>query len=192
METRSRYLLIFSSLILFVVYFFPLWWISLEAPQYPEGIKMYIWVNQITGESENTIQNINILNHYIGMQYIEPDSIPELTYFPWVIAALIGTGLLVALLNNSKMALVWVSLLTILSILGLYDFYMWEYNYGHNLDPKAPIQVEGQAYQPPFLGTKWLLNFKATSWPHLGGLALFLSVIFGNLLWFTELRKKKA
>lgn len=191
MKTSSRNLLFLSSLLLVVVYFMPLWWISLEAPQYPGGIKMFIWVNQITGQDENTIQNINILNHYIGMDYIEPDSIPELKYFPWVIACLIGTGLLIAFFKLRKVAFVWVSMLTILSILGLYDFYLWEYNYGHNLDPKAPIQVEGQAYQPPFIGTKMLLNFKATSWPDGGGIALFLSVIFGNLIWITELRKKK-
>ena len=140
MKTRSRYLLILSALVLLVVYFFPLWSISLQAPQYPDGIKMFIWVNQITGQDEGTIQNINILNHYIGMKFIEPDSIPELTYFPWVIGCLIGSGLLVALLKNSKLAFVWVVLLTLLSIAGLYDFYMWEYDYGHNLDPKAPIQ----------------------------------------------------
>ena len=82
MKSRSRILILLSAVILAVVYFFPLWWISLEAPQYPDGIKMYIWVNKITGQDENTIQNINILNHYIGMKYIEPDSIPELKYFP--------------------------------------------------------------------------------------------------------------
>ena len=190
MKSRSRILILLSAVILAVVYFFPLWWISLEAPQYPDGIKMYIWVNKITGQDENTIQNINILNHYIGMKYIEPDSIPELKYFPWVIASLIGTGLLIGFLKWRKVAFVWIAMLTLLSILGLYDFWMWEYDYGHNLDPKAPIKVEGQAYQPPFLGTKWLLNFKATSWPHGGGIALFISVILANLVWLTELRKK--
>ncbi len=192
MKTISRYYLGLSALILVVVYFLPLWWIKLEAPQYPGGIKMYIWVNQITGQDESTIQNINILNHYIGMKYIEPDSIPELTYFPWVIGCLIGTGLLIAFLKNRKLAFVWIVLLTVLSVLGLYDFYMWEYNYGHDLNPEAPIQVEGQAYQPPFIGSKMLLNFKATSWPHGGGIALFISVILANLVWITELRKQKA
>lgn len=169
----------------------PLWWISLDAPQYPDGIKMYIWVNQITGKDENTIQNINILNHYIGMKYIEPDSIPELRYFPWVIAGLIASGLLIALIKNKPLMFIWIGVLTLLSILGMYDFYSWEYDYGHNLDPHAPIKVEGMAYQPPFIGTKWLLNFKATSWPHGGGIALFLSVVLANLIWILDIFKKK-
>ena len=70
---------------LLLVFLFPLWSISLEAPQFPEGINMYIWVNQITGDTESTLQNMNILNHYIGMQKIEPDSIPELQYFPYIV-----------------------------------------------------------------------------------------------------------
>ena len=38
---------------------------------------MYIWVNKIGGESKSTLQNINILNHYVGMKKIDPESIPE-------------------------------------------------------------------------------------------------------------------
>ena len=41
------------------------------------------------------------------------------------------------------------------------DFYLWEYEYGHNLDPTAPIQVPGMSYQPPLIGYKMLLNFGA-------------------------------
>lgn len=64
----SRIVMIIGSLMLLLVFLFPLWSISLEAPQFPEGINMYIWVNQITGDTESTLQNMNILNHYIGMQ----------------------------------------------------------------------------------------------------------------------------
>ena len=63
----------------------------------------------------------------------------------------------------------------------MYDFYLWEYDYGHNLSPAAPIKVPGMVYQPPLLGTKMLLNFKAISYPHWGGLALAISMIIGLL-----------
>ena len=49
------------------------------------------------------------------------------------------------------------------------DFYRWEYNYGHNLDPTAPIRVPGMSYQPPLIGYKQLLNFGAYSIPAAGG-----------------------
>jgi copper chaperone NosL len=49
------------------------------------------------------------------------------------------------------------------------DFYRWNYNYGHDLDPNAPIQVPGMSYQPPIIGYKQLLNFGAYSIPDTGG-----------------------
>jgi len=51
----------------------------------------------------------------------------------------------------------------------MYDFWRWEYDYGHNLDPKAAIIVPGMAYQPPLIGFKQLLNFGAYSIPDIGG-----------------------
>jgi copper chaperone NosL len=66
----------------------------------------------------------------------------------------------------------------------MYDFWRWEYNYGHNLNPDAAIIVPGMAYQPPLIGYKQLLNFGAYSMPDIGGwifigvgVLLFLCVI---------------
>lgn len=93
-NNRSQLFMFLAALMLLGLFLFPLWKIRLEAPQYPNGVNMYIWINQITGDSPSTLQNINILNHYIGMQYIKPDSIPELKYFPIVviIMSLLGIG----------------------------------------------------------------------------------------------------
>ena len=84
MKNLSRGLMFFASMLMLLLFAFPIWNITLEAPQYPEGIKMYIWINKITGNDEFTLQNVNILNHYIGMKPITPESIPELTYFPYM------------------------------------------------------------------------------------------------------------
>jgi len=59
---------------------------------------------------------------------------------------------------------------------GLYDFWRWEYDYGHDLDPTAAIRIPGMSYQPPLVGGKQLLNFHATSWPDLGGWAAIAAV----------------
>ena len=48
------------------------------------GLGMLIGVSTIEGMSPNDLQNINGLNHYIGMAAIEPESIPELQIMPWV------------------------------------------------------------------------------------------------------------
>ncbi|MDH5609508.1 MAG: hypothetical protein OEY56_08510, partial [Cyclobacteriaceae bacterium] len=73
--------------------------------------------------------------------------------------------------------LTWMIILAILGALGIYDFYLWEYDYGHNLASDAAIKIEGMTYQPPLFGTKALLNFIAHSYPHTG--ALFLALAFG-------------
>lgn len=172
MKPLARFYVIAAAILLIGIYIKPLWYIALEAPQYPEGVEMYIWVNKITGKEESTLQNINILNHYIGMRAIEPDSIPELKIFPYIGAMLILIGLLVWWKNKPKWMYSYGFLLIILSMLGIFDFWLWEYNYGNNLDPNAAIQVEGMTYQPPLIGSKWLLNFKAISYPHIGGMCL--------------------
>ena len=187
----SRIVMIIGSLMLLLVFMFPLWSISLEAPQFPEGINMYIWVNQITGDTESTLQNMNILNHYIGMQKIEPDSIPELQYFPYIVVFMSVIGVLFGIVGNRKLFLTWTILMIILGVLGIYDFYLWEYDYGHNLDPHAPIKVPGMVYQPPLFGSEWLLNFRATSYPALGSLFMGGSVLFAGLAYFKKKKKKE-
>lgn len=190
-QAYPRILMCLAALSLIGLFFFPLWRITLEAPQFPEGLYMYIWINQITGSSEYVLQNINILNHYIGMQKIEPDSIPELKYFPYIIIGMIVLGIVATVLNKKKAFLSWFVLLSILCLLGLYDFYIWEYNYGHNLDPMAPIKVPGMTYQPPLIGEKKLLNFNAISYPASGFWFLMAALLFSFLAFFISQRLAK-
>ena len=180
--------MIIASLGLLLLFTLPLWRITLIAPQYPNGVTMYIWINKIGGETPATLQNINILNHYVGMRNIEPDAIPELKYFPYIVVALVVLGLLAAFVNRPKVYLAWGLLVVGLAALGIYDFYLWEYEYGHNLSDTAPIKVPGAVYQPPVIGTKTILNFIAQSYPHTGGLAAFVSIALSFLAYW--LRKK--
>ena len=121
----SRLIFGIATLMLILLFLFPIWSITLTAPQYPDGISMYIWLNKITGSTESTLQNINILNHYVGMKFIEPDSIKELTYFPYVIGFMIFMGLMIVAFNKGWMKISWVAVLIILGIAGMYDFYLW-------------------------------------------------------------------
>jgi copper chaperone NosL len=77
------------------------------------------------------------------------------------------------------------------AVAGLVDFWLWSYDYGHNLDPTAAIKVPGMSYQPPLIGSKQLLNFVATSWPALGGLAAMVSVGIGSLVSIGEWRRAR-
>ena len=187
---RSRILIAIAALLLGLVYVAPLWRIELEAPQYPEGLGMLIGVSNIEGMSPNDLQNINGLNHYIGMAAIVPDSIPELRIMPWVFGFFILSGLLVALIGRRKLFYVWTVAFTVMALVGMADFYKWEYDYGHDLDPTAAIQVPGLSYQPPLIGSRQILNFKATAWPGIGGWGAILAGLIATGVMFTEIRRR--
>src|SRR5512134_3703137 len=185
MSRSSRVIVALAALSLAVLFVLPLWHIGLKAPQYPEGLGLYIAADRIVGEKPQDLNSINGLNHYIGMKTIEPDDIPELRFMPKIIGGLIVLGVLVALMARRGMLYGYAAVLVAFAAAGLADFYKWTYDYGHNLDPKAIIKVPGMTYQPPLIGSKQLLNFHATSWPAAGGWVaiLVVSLVVGLAVW---------
>jgi copper chaperone NosL len=183
-----RILILLASVLMIGVYVFPLWSVRLTAPQYPEGLGMQIRINTVEGATENDLNNINNLNHYIGMKRIEPDAIPELRIMPWIVAAIIVTGLATAALARRRVLYAWTAGFLAIAIIGLIDFWKWEYDYGHHLDNEhAILKIPGMTYQPPLIGAKQLLNFRAVSLPSLGGilagLAMALALTAVVLAW---------
>lgn len=176
MTARSRWFVLAAVALLATGYVLPLWRIDLIAPQYPEGLGMLIRINGVDGLKENDLHSINGLNHYIGMKAIEPDTIPELKFMPWILGGLIVAGLAVALLRRRVPLHLFSVLLVAVMSVGLWDYWRWGYDYGHDLDTEhAIIKVPGMTYSPPLIGRKKLLNFTATSWPSYGGIALALA-----------------
>jgi copper chaperone NosL len=184
----SRILVAFASGALIAVFFLPAWRIDLFAPQYPEGLTMKIWINGLSGD----VDVINGLNHYIGMKHISADMFPEFTYLPYVVGFFMLLGMAVAITGNRKFLFAYLVLTVIGGGLAIYDFYQWTYDYGHNLDPKAPIQVPGLSYQPPLLGHKRLLNFDAYSFPHIGGWIVICAGLLASCVWFVEWYRHRA
>jgi copper chaperone NosL len=192
LRRSSRIAVAVASLALLLLYLTPLWHVGLKAPQYPEGLGMYIWVNKITGEKPQDLNSINGLNHYIGMKQILPESFPELRVMPLAVAAAVVGGLLVALIARRKLLYAWTVLFAAGALAGLADFWKWGYRYGHQLDPRAAIKIPGMSYQPPLLGSKQLLNFHATSWPALGGWIAILVLALLVALAVREWREAPA
>ena len=191
MNQLSRFLMILGALTLLSLFFFPIWKITLVAPQYPDGVTMHIYINKIGGATPGTLQNINILNHYIGMKKIVPESIPELKIFPIIVMGLIAFGLLAAFINKRQVYLAWAIVFIGLSIAGFYDFYLWEYDYGHTLDPAAPMKFPGASFQPPLFGSKDIINFTAHSYPHIGGYLAGISILLGLCAWWFKIKNDK-
>lgn len=161
----SRAMLIIAAILLAISIFVPLWYIDLDAPQYPEGLKLQIYPDKLAGD----VDIINGLNHYIGMQTLHAENFIEFKVLPYIIGFFAVLSLIVALIGNRKFLYVLLGLFVVFGIVAMYDFWKWEYDYGHNLDPTAAIQVPGMAYQPPLIGFKQLLNFGAYSFPDVGG-----------------------
>ena len=191
MEKKSRIIIIIAALMVMLTFVFPLWYIDLEAPQYPEGIGLEIWINQIVGQNPHDLANINGLNHYIGMKVIEPESIPELKIMPFLMIFMMLFGLTAGIFGKRTLVYTWIVFFIIMAAIGMYDFYMWEYDYGHNLNPHAAIKIPGMAYQPPLIGSKMLLNFNAISMPHIATYVLAFAVMLAVAALIIDMKIKK-
>ncbi|MBV2197092.1 MAG: hypothetical protein KUL78_11400 [Flavobacterium sp.] len=170
METTK--LALVSKILLFIIaglfigsLFVPMWQIDLDAPQYPEGLVLKLHANKIGGD----VEIINGLNHYIGMATLHTENFIEFKILPYIMGAFALISLALIFINNRKFVLAFFGTFILFVILAGVDFYRWNYEYGHNLDPNAAIKVPGMAYQPPLIGYKQLLNFGAYSIPDIGG-----------------------
>lgn len=180
----NRILIAIAALGLGALLTVPIWRIDLMAPQYPEGLYLQIFHDRFDGD----VRNINGLNHYIGMAKIENEMFPEFGLMKYAFGLLVGWGLIAAITGRNPVLFTWLLAIGAFLLWAMWDMYNWGYNYGHNLDPHAAIQVEGMAYQPPLIGHKKLLNFDAWSTPDIGGWILFAVALVAGLVWFVEWR----
>ncbi|MGB4846750.1 MAG: nitrous oxide reductase accessory protein NosL [Saprospiraceae bacterium] len=190
----SRAILILSAILLAANIFLPIWKIQLWAPQYPEGLALLIYANKLAGD----VDIINGLNHYIGMQTLHAENFIEFSILRYILGFFVAFILVTALIGRKKAVYVLFIIFVLFSILAMVDFYRWNYNYGHHLDPKAAIKVPGMSYQPPLIGYKKLLNFGAYSMPDIGGILFMASVLLVLVVIlieknvFTKLFKRKT
>ena len=192
---KAGIIMVIGSLLLLGLFKFPLWNIMLGAPQYPDPLGMNIHIDGIKGVSEFDLTNIDGLNHYIGMKVIpKPEDMWEFAVFPKVIAGMAALGVLIGLLGflgkvSFKWFLGWFILMSILGVLGMYDFNQWLTEYGSDLDPNAIIKVVNpdgtpMSYKPPLFGYQKMLNFDVTSLPHTGGYLMFVGMALTVVAFF--------
>lgn len=194
--------MIVGSCLLLSLFYFPLWNIELGAPQYPIPLGMNIYIDGIKGVGEFDLQNIDGLNHYIGMRTIpKPEQMWEFTVFPFVIAAMAILGIALGIggyFNKVKPSyfLGWLILMTLLGLAGMYDFNLWLIDYGSDLDPHAIMKmVDAQGnpltYEPPLFGHRKILNFDAYSYPHVGAYLMTLGLLLTFFAYLLGRKSKK-
>ena len=187
----ARVLIAVAAAVPLLTFLFPLWTYAFDAPQYPEGLMMEIWVHKLGGR----VDLINGLNHYVGFMRLEAADFWELKVLPAAVIVTVVGGLLAAVVGTVRAVRWWLIWYGLFAVLGMADFYRWLYKFGNTVDPMAAITMEG--YTPPMLGTSQFMNFYITAWPSWGAAALAGGMILGLAaflfgLWRLRARGRQA
>lgn len=183
----ARFMLLAAVALIVTTYFFPLWNLTMFAPQYPEGLRLDIYsYTLVGGNNGQDVREINVLNHYIGMQDLVNESFTEFQWMPFVIGAL-GLLVLRAAVHGTVVAVVDVTMLFVyFGAFSLWSFGYKLYRYGHDLSPDAAVQVP--PFMPPMFGGQQIANFEVYSYPRpaayamAGVIVLLLSALL--LTWW--------
>lgn len=192
LKNKSRLVLLIVTFGVAFSYFLPVWKFTLVAPQYPEGLELSVYLYKITGgENDKHIEEINILNHYIGMQTLNRENLKDLDWIPFAVGLLIIFGLRMALIGNLKALLDIVMFSVYLTVFAAARFIYTLYVFGHNLNPEAPVDVE--PFMPVIIGSKQIANFTTYSYPNWGSLflGLFVCVMVVVFVWEMWVSLKK-
>ena len=186
-----RLLIVAAALLLIAVYIFPLWNLTMFAPQYPEGLRLDIYSYKLVGgNGGQDVPEINILNHYIGMRDLVTDDFTEFKWLPFAVGAL-GLLYLRAAVMGTVGGLLDVLVLNIyFSAFALWSFGYKMHVYGHNLSPTAAVKVA--PFMPPMFGSKQLANFEVYSYPQAASYAMGLSSLLLLVALFMAWRQAPA
>ncbi|MBK8097320.1 MAG: hypothetical protein IPK26_09440 [Planctomycetes bacterium] len=190
---RGRILLAVLVVPLLLSFLFPLWRISMKAPQYPNGLAMDIYSYQLIGGNDgHDIQEINTLNHYIGMAKITREELRDLDWMPFGMVAMALLAWRAALLGNVRTLIDLSMIAAYISLVAFGRFVWMLWDFGHNLDPKAPVKVE--PFMPVVFGSKQIANFLTHSMPQLGSVLMgtFTMGIWGMTLFYLWRGRKQA
>src|SRR6476619_6063977 len=138
----ARFMLLAAAVLLVATYFFPLWNLTMFAPQYPDGLRLDIYSHtMVGGRNGQDVKEINVLNHYIGMHDLAVEDFTEFKWMPFVLGAL-ALLFLRAAVHGKVSTLVDVGMLfTYFGAFSLWSFGYKLYRYAHDLAPPAAVKV---------------------------------------------------
>jgi len=183
LNLRSRLLLIAAAIAVVAAVFLPLWQIRLVAPQYQEGLALRIYAHKLVGgNGGQDLNEINTLNHYIGMKHLVEADFVEMKWLPFAFGIFALLALRAAAIGR-MISLIDLGVLFIyFGAFSLGNFYFRLYTYGHSLDPHAPMRIK--PFTPILLGSQQIANFVQTSLPQSGALFLGLfPLLIAAAMW---------
>lgn len=176
LDLAPRLLMIAAAACLVVTFFMPLWNLTMFAPQYPNGLRLDIYDYALRGgNGGQDIQEINVLNHYIGMHDLAQEDFTEFKWMPFVVG---GIALLIlrAVVHGTVAALVDAGVVFFyFGAFSLWSFGYKLYRYGHDLAPTAAVKVD--PFMPPMFGYSKIANFEVYSYPQAGTYAMLLALL---------------
>lgn len=179
LSPRERSLGLIAGVLVLLNLVLPIWEVLLRSQQYPEGLHLIIYARSLAGD----LPAINTLNDIIGMKPLTVGSFAEFTWLSPVLA-FVGLFLIgVSLLGRRVGMLVgWIVLWAFDGFM-LWDFYRWMYQWGHDLDPRAPFKIA--PFTPPLIGYEHVANFHIFSFPLWGGALIVIASLLGLYqLWY--------
>ena len=193
LNLASRLILVAAAACVAAAVIFPLWRLHLLAPQYPEGLELSIfaWKIQGGGLGGNDLNEINSLNHYIGMKPIQQADFREMQIMPFMFGVFIMLTLRAAVFGGMRFIVDVFMLAAWFGVFSIGSFYYRLYTYGHELDPKAAMTIE--PFTPLIFGTQQIANFTQSSYPELGTYLLWLFMALLLLaMWVSRKEKSLA
>lgn len=171
----STALLIVAAAILAISTFLPYWRIRLNAPQYPNGLFVVVYVNHIEGD----VREVDGLNHYIGMEPLEEAANIERSLAPIAMVAITLMIIGVAFIHSKWFAVMAIPAM-LFPFIFLADMWVWLWYYGNHLDPTAALSSSIKPFTPAILGTGMVGQFSTTAVLQLGWyLALLAAILAG-------------
>lgn len=167
-----------AALLLIASIALPYWQLTLHAPQYIEGLSITIFVDHVGGGNDGQhVDEINGLNHYIGMRPLDEGGELERSLSIYAIPTMAVLGALIALRRR------WLWLLALpaitLPVIFTVDLYYWLYTFGHELDPRAALSSAIDEFTPALLGQGRVAQFTTTS---VYGVGFYMAVAASLLL----------
>jgi len=161
----------------------PVWRVSLEAPQYPkasfpDGIPVFFNLTDWNGK----VNEMNTINHYIGMDPMEAGAVLVRKVVPFMYL-LFFIVLVIYFFYNGPGWWVLAIVPALLPWYYLFFYSKWLYWFGHNLHPWGAFKVK--PFMPTVFGDGKVAQFTTHSYPTVGFyvlLGVFILLVLSVLI----------
>jgi copper chaperone NosL len=168
----------------------PWWGMVMYAPQYPQGLLTIASLRDMTGD----VDELNELNHYIGMMDLNDAAKVERAIAPYMVWAFAALALAAVAVRKRWAA--WLMRAPLLSFPAVFlaDLKFWLWYAGNHLDPKAALSNAVKGFTPVLFGAGKIAQFRTQAWVEPGfwlALGAVAAVAAAGLLLSWQQRSKR-